>query len=301
MNINFVKKDKIMPWVLAARPKTLTASLVPIIVGTALAKSLGATISFYLAVHALMAAICIQIGTNFINDALDFKKGADTSERIGPQRATQSGLLTMEQVFYAGFGFFALAVLFGIPLVLHSGIVLFIILALSIACGYLYTGGPKPLAYVGLGDLFVFLFYGLISTVAVCYIQTGTFEGKAVLAGTQIGLLATVLIAINNMRDHVQDEKANKLTLAVRCGVTFSRCEITFLIVMPYFISLFWIGNHGLFPALLPWVTYPLGLALIRNIWMNAPGPVYNQYLAKSALLHLAFGVFLAIGLLIET
>jgi len=285
---------------MATRPKTLTAAIVPVIVGTMLATTVGVTIDWYLAWHALMGALCIQIGTNFINDALDFKKGADTGTRIGPLRATQSGLLTMRQVFLAGLAFFGLAILFGIPLIMKGGWIILLILVLSVVCGYLYTGGPKPLAYVGLGDLFVFVFFGLVSTVAVCYIQTGTFLGDALLAGAQIGLLATVLIAINNLRDRVEDAKVGKRTLAVRYGVSFARCEITFLLMAPFILSVFWVEYHGYLIALLPWLTYPLALTLVRNIWINNPSSLYNKYLAQAALLHLGFGALLTFAIYMD-
>jgi 1,4-dihydroxy-2-naphthoate octaprenyltransferase len=288
-------------WLLATRPKTLTAAVVPVVVGTLLATTTAAntSIDWYLAITALMCALCIQIATNFINDSIDFKKGADSSTRIGPKRVTQSGLISEKNVLYAGFAMLVLAILFCIPLIIKGGLLLLITLLISVACAYLYTGGPKPLAYVGLGDLFVFIFFGIVTTVAVCYIQTGTFEPTAFLAGSQIGLLATVLIAINNLRDREEDAKVGKYTMAVRYGKLFSRCEITFLLIMPFILSIIWLKLHTVSAAMVPWLSYPLALIIVKDIWTTEPGPIYNTYLAKSAVLHLVFGALLAIGVLL--
>ena len=281
----------------AFRPKTLTAAVIPCVAASLLAKSAG---EFHgsLLLWALLSAICIQIGTNLVNDALDFKKGADTKERIGPQRITQSGVLSYRQVLMLGTLFFILAIAFGIPLVLRGGWPLVIIGLSSVALGYGYTAGPFSLAYLGLGDLFVILFFGLIAVGGMFYLQTLTYTIEAFILGLQIGFLATILIAINNLRDREGDAKVGKKTMAVRTGVRFSKYEITFLIYAPFALNLYWM-IEGHWPAgLLPWFVLPLANKLAKNIWNTEPSAVYNSYLGQAAGLHMIFGIILGLGFL---
>jgi 1,4-dihydroxy-2-naphthoate octaprenyltransferase len=288
-------------WLLATRPKTLTAALIPVIVGTTLASTVEQDIQWSIAFFALLCAFCIQIGTNYINDALDFKKGADTATRVGPLRATQSGVLKMKDVYYAGLGAFGLALLFGIPLIIQGGFPIFFLLIISVICGYLYTGGPAPLAYHGLGDIFVLLFFGIVSTSAVFFLQTHYVDDKAILAGTQVGLLATVLIAVNNLRDRQEDAKVNKRTLAVRFGVTFARYEIALCVLLPFFLNMLWFQSGYVPAGMFPWLALPLAIKIICYIWQMEPGPIYNRYLAQAALLHLLFGLCLSMGFLFNS
>ena len=195
-----------------------------------------------------------------------------------------------------GFLFFFLAFLLGIPLVMEGGWVIVGIGILSLILGYAYTGGPAPLAYTGLGDVFVILFFGLIAVGGVYFLQTGTYSLSAFIAGLQVGFLATILIAINNLRDVEQDRKANKKTLVVRFGKSFARFEIFILIMGTFFLSLFWMYQGQIWAAALPILSFPLGLSLIVQIIKNEPGPIYNRFLAKSAGLHGLFGSFLALG-----
>lgn len=290
------KLGKTQAWILATRPKTLTASLVPVLVGTLLARDAVTQIDWGIALFALLAAFCIQIATNFTNDALDFKKGADTEKRLGPMRVTQSGLLPMQQVLWVGFAAFGAALLFGIPLMIQGGWPIVLLLVISVLFSYLYTGGPYPLAYYGLGDLFVLLFYGLASTTAVYYLQTGTVEMIALLAGLQIGMLATVMIAINNLRDIEGDASVNKRTLAVRLGQKYAKWEITALIILPFLLNIGWLWMGYELAALLPLLTLPLAVKLTRSVLQTAPSRLYNTFLAWAALLHLAFGLLLAIS-----
>lgn len=283
-------------WILATRPKTLTASAVPVAVATALAYTASPYISLWVSLLALLSSFCIQIGTNFINDALDFKKGADTSARLGPVRVTASGLLTMQQVHLAGLLFFGLAIVFATPLIFLGGWPIAILMVLSVLFGYGYTGGPKPLAYCGLGDLFVLLFFGLASTLAVFYLQVGFVDARAVLAGTQVGLLATVLIAINNFRDITEDAKANKRTLAVRFGEDFARYEIAALAFLPFIIGLLWNTLGYPIVAFLPFVALPIAIHVVSQVWNTKPSKAFNGFLAKSALLHLVFGILMCAG-----
>lgn len=283
-------------WFFAFRPKTLTAAVVPILVGTTLVFAMGYPIQLWISVYALFAALFIQIGTNLINDAMDFKKGADTHERMGPSRITQRGHAQFKTVFAVGIFFFLLALSLGIPLVAAGGWPIVGIGILSLICGYAYTGGPFPLAYKGLGDLFVILFFGIVAVTGLVFLQTQEWHLEAFMAGLQVGCLATVLIAINNFRDVEGDQKAQKKTLAVRFGPTFVRVEIVTLIALSFFINFYWWYEGFKVPALLSFLTLPIGILVIRNILKVNPSPIYNKFLAQSALLHLLFGGLLSIG-----
>jgi 1,4-dihydroxy-2-naphthoate polyprenyltransferase len=287
-------------WLMAARPKTLTAAIVPIVAATALAYWQGYEVAFGTVGLCLFASLCIQIATNFINDAIDFDKGADTSERIGPQRATQSGLLSRQKIFTAAAVLLILAFIAGIPLVYIGGLPIIVVGLISIFMAYSYTGGPFPLAYLGLGDLFVIIFFGLIAVGGVYYLLTGLYSFAAFILGVQIGFLSTVLIAINNLRDVNQDRSANKKTLAVRFGVRFARIEIAVLLMLPFFLQVYWYMQSGLVAAFLPLVLLPLAVHIGRQIAENEPSQKYNRYLAQSALLHAGFGFVLSVGLYVS-
>lgn len=287
-------------WLSAFRPKTLTAAIVPILAATAVVKFQGVSVQWLLSLYAVISALLIQIGTNLINDALDFKTGADTEERLGPQRATQMGWLTGRQVMTGGIICLLLAVLSGIPLVLAGGWVIVVIGLLSLLCAYAYTGGPYPLAYRGMGDLFVIIFFGWVAVGGVYYLHAGTYHLDVFIAGTQVGLLATVLIAINNLRDIVQDQKVNKRTLAVRFGVRFVRTEIVFLTTLTFFMNIYWIYRGAWLAGLLPLLAYPIARRVMVGVLQNEPGPCYNKFLAEAGLLHLLFGLQLTIGLMLQ-
>ena len=291
--------NSLKTWLIASRPKTLIAAVIPIFVGTALAIAEGKTWHLNISILALLAALFIQIGTNFVNDAVDFKKGADTEKRIGPQRVTQSGLMSSEQVMKVAAGFFFLAFLCGIPLVLSGGWPIVIIGLLSIAMGYGYTAGPFPLAYKGLGDIFVVLFFGLIAVGGVYFLQAQELSISAIIAGLQVGFHCTVLIAINNLRDVHGDILVDKKTLAVRFGKQFGRWEIAVLCGVPFLIGIYWALHGFLWAFLLPWIVCPLAIGLSTAIFRTEPSPVYNQFLAKGAALHLIFGTLLSVGLLL--
>lgn len=280
---------------LAFRPKTLTAALVPCVAATALAQGYGgARLDIF--IFALLAAFFIQIGTNLVNDAVDFRKGADTEKRIGPQRITQAGILTHSQVLQLGTLFFGLAIVCGIPLVLQGGWIIVVIGLVSVLMGYAYTAGPFPLAYLGLGDLFVILFFGLVAVMGLFYLHTDMWTPDAVILGLQIGFHATVLIAINNLRDMDGDRLVHKKTLAVRFGLRFARFEIAFLVLAPFLLSFYWLWTFPM-AAYLPAVTLPLAFKVIKNIFKNKPSAVYNKFLGQSAGLHLLFGLLTALGI----
>lgn len=286
--------------ILAFRPKTLTAAAVPVVAATALVKAQGYVAPYWILAFALFSALCIQIGTNLVNDAMDFKKGADTNERIGPQRMTLSGNASFRKVMFFGSLFFLAAIGFGLPLVFHGGYPIVAIGLVSVLCGYAYTSGPFPLAYKGLGDVFVILFFGLIAVTGMVYLYTGRWTLDSALLGLQMGLLATVLIAINNLRDVTTDIKANKKTLAVRMGKSFARWEIALLIGLSFILNFYWIYKAYWWAAILPLVLLPLGIKVIKNIFNNEPSQKYNQFLAQSAALHLLFGVLISLGFLLS-
>jgi 1,4-dihydroxy-2-naphthoate polyprenyltransferase len=289
------------PWLLASRPKTLTATLAPVVVGTGLAAGLApAGIRWWLAAVALLSAGCIQIATNLVNDAADFEKGADTAERLGPTRVTQSGLLKPRQVMMAAGVFFGLATMLGIPLVLAGGVPILVIGLLSIAAGYAYTTGPFPLAYLGLGEVFVILFFGLAAVKGMAYVLTGgSLSPWAELASIQVGLQSATLLAVNNLRDVVGDRKAGKRTLAARFGERFARLEIAALVGLPFLLGGFWPLAHKPFALLVPLPAAALGVRLVRGVWTEPPSRRFNVFLAQSALLQLIFSVLLAIGLIL--
>lgn len=287
-------------WLTLLRPKTLTASLVPFVAGTALAYADGASIHFSLLFFALLSAFFIQTGTNLINDSFDYQRGADNKKRLGPIRAVQLGLASAKQVYIAGLVSFAGGFLFGIPLIVHGGAPIAAVLILSVIAGYCYTGGPLSLAYIGLGDLFVLIFFGWVATGAAYWLQTGIIDKSSLVLGTQIGLLCTALVAVNNLRDVDTDRAAKKKTLAVRFGKTFARMEIGFLACFPFLLSFYWLKNGYAYAALMPWMSFFLAIILAKKVAIEEPSKNYNQFLGLAALLHLSFGVLLTLGFIMK-
>jgi 1,4-dihydroxy-2-naphthoate octaprenyltransferase len=285
-------------WVTALRPKTLTAALVPILAGGALAFASGTGSNWFLLLYGLGSALLIQTGTHFINDAYDAKNGADKSDRLGPIRLVQSGILTQQQVYWLGITSFFAALILGMPLMAAGGSVITLLFGLAILFGYCYTGGPFPLAYVGLGDIAVIAFFGIIETAAVAYLLTGAWTLSAVIAGLQIGLLATALLAVNNLRDIESDARANKRTLCVRFGKQFGRAELAFTVLVPYLIGIYWIFESYFFAFAMPILAFPLAVVIVRRIYSEEPSARYNKYLAMAGLHHLLFGILLSLGLL---
>lgn len=292
--INLSKeKSSLKAWFLASRPRTLSISFVPLLVGLGLASHHVKQFNWLLIISTFLCVPWIQIGTNFINDALDFKKGGKQVDKLGLQRI---GFLSPRQFLIGGYVSFALALFFGIPLVLGGGWPFAFLLSLSIALGYLYTGGPFPLSYTGTSESFILIFYGIVSTSAIYYLQTGVVSFACLLAGTQLGLLAIVPHAINNLRDHIADALVNKRTLAVRFGPHFARYEITLCSLIPFVLGLGWL-NDNLWMAALPFLALPVVAGNLKAIWSKEPNISYNQLLAKSALCQLLFGCFLIIGI----
>lgn len=290
-------------WWMACRPKTLSASLVPVFVGMSLAKMIkGAeTLSFPLFFFSLLSALFIQIGTNLINDALDYKKGVDTHHRIGPARVTQRGLLSSASVLRGSKVAFGIAILFGIPLVLQGGWPILVLGLFSLLFGFLYTGGPYPLSHMGLGEMFVFLFFGLGAVGGSYYIQTLTFDFSVFITSLPIGFLCAVLMMINNLRDREQDQKSGKKTLAVRWGVSFSCFQIALLIFLSFLITaLFWGIGGSMWVAFLPCLALPQAFFLVFQIYTHKPSAFYNSLLAQSSLLFMTFGCLLSLALFLS-
>ena len=285
-----------MKWLLAFRIKTLTAAIVPVLVASCLVNAEKLNFSWSVVVYTLLSSLFIQIGTNLFNDAIDFKKGADTDTRLGPSRMTQTGEISSKNVMLGGVACFILAIVCAIPLVVQGGLPIVYIGLASLFFGYTYTGGPFPLAYKGLGDLFVVLFFGVVAVMGVYYLHTSTWSFSSFVAGLQIGFLATVLIVINNLRDMEQDKLVNKKTMAVRFGEKFSRHEIVFLIMASFILVFYWVHTFQTFKVAFPLLIFPLAMKLILGIFKNRPGEIYNNFLQKAALLHLLFGLLLSIG-----
>lgn len=287
-------------WLMAARPKTLTAALVPIVAGTGLVAALGFPVLWWVSALALASSFFIQVGTNLVNDAVDFKKGADTETRIGPRRVTQSGIFSYRKVMIAAAICFVLALFCGLPLVVQGGWTIVAIGLFSIVMGYAYTAGPFPLAYLGLGDLFVILFFGLVAVGGLVFLQTGRWSPEAVVLGLQIGLHCAVLIAINNLRDVEGDTLVEKKTLPVRFGQSFARWEILSLCLVPFVLNFYWWILGFRVAAGLSLLALPAAINIIRLIFVTEPSPAYNRFLAKAAGLHLIFGVLLAVGFFLK-
>ena len=286
------------PWILAARPRTLGAALIPVVAGCALAISISAFDPLVSAL-VLASAVLIQVATNFFNDAIDHVKGADTAGRLGPTRVTSAGLLPARRVITGAFLTLALAALFALPLVLRGGGIILLVGLLSLLFAYAYTGGPFPLAYLGLGEIFVILFFGLIAVAGTFYLNTLAFSVAAILAGLQIGLHSSVLLAVNNLRDLETDRAANKKTLAARFGLNFARRENAALVIAPFILGLAWLPLGYLWAFLLPLLTLPLAWWLARACLTATPDSQVNQLLAQAAALHAAFGLLLALAFLL--
>ncbi|MEA2315983.1 MAG: 1,4-dihydroxy-2-naphthoate polyprenyltransferase [Solirubrobacteraceae bacterium] len=285
---------------MAARPRTLPAAIAPVLVGTALAMTThDLRVGGFVA--ALLGSILIQVGTNLSNDYSDARRGADTEERLGPVRVTAGGLVPPKQVLIATYVTFGLAVLCGVYLVLLAGPVLLAIGAASILAGVLYTGGPRPYGYAGLGEIFVFLFFGLVAVTGSYFVQTERVTWEAVVLAVPVGLLAAAILVVNNVRDLETDRRAGKRTLAVRLGRPRTRTVFGVLVYGAFVtVPLPWVLG-----SLSPWIALPLillpaAVLLVRMVRTHTDGPTLNEALARTGMLQLAFCVLLAIGLLLS-
>jgi 1,4-dihydroxy-2-naphthoate octaprenyltransferase len=289
-------------WLMAARPRTLPAAIAPVLVGTAAAieqhgdlRRVGAFIA------ALIGSIFIQIGTNLANDYSDAKRGADTVDRLGPVRVTSAGLVAPRSVLIATWLAFGVAVAAGIYLAAVAGWVIIAVGLASIAAGVLYTGGPRPYGYAGLGELFVFLFFGLVAVNGSYYVQLERLDWLPFALSVSIGCLATAILVVNNVRDLETDRRAGKHTLAVRIGRRRTRVVYIVLLLVAFFV-----GLGALLAADAPWWSVLL-LAAIWALMTRAPtqavarrtdGPALNQALAQTGALLGLFSLALSVGLI---
>ena len=283
----------------ASRPKTLLAAVLPVSLGTVLAYTSNESFNYILFGSIILSTLCIQIATNLFNDAIDSKKGADTDQRIGPKRMASSGILTQQSLIIAGLTFCFMAMTFSLPLIVARGMPIIIIGIISLLLAYGYTGGPWPLAYKGLGEIFVFLFFGLIAVNGTFYVFTGHISLESILLGAQSGLLCAIIISINNVRDIAEDRKCGKLTLAARHGITFARIEILILSTLPYLLGLIWIPLGHKFAALIPLMGMPLSAIIAFLVIKKEPSPLYNRFLGLSVIAYLNFSILLYFGLVI--
>lgn len=288
-------------WLLASRPATLPAAAVPVLVGAGAAISVGTAFRPLIFGVTLVAALLIQIGTNFANDYSDFHSGADHEGRLGPLRVTQSGLIAHDMVRRGIFAAFGAASVLGCYLAWIGGWPIVLIGVLSIICGLAYTGGPWPFGYHGLGDVFVFIFFGLVAVTGTAYLQTGTWSSIALDASVPVGLLVTNILVINNLRDLPTDRAAGKRTLAVRLGERGTRAQYALFTALAYAVPIVMALDAQ--PArrwlLLPWITAPLAFILVRQVLGGLAGRDLNPMLKRTGLLLLSFGILFSAGLML--
>ena len=285
-------------WQMASRPRTLPASIAPVIVGTALAVQSGA-FKPLAALVALVAALLIQIGSNFANDLGDFRRGADRLGRVGPTRVTTAGLLTPRQVEAGMAVVFGLAALCGVYLIILGGWPILIVGILSILAAMAYTIGPAPFGYYGLGDLGTFVFFGLIAVTGTYYVQAHAVTPAVWLAAAAMGCLVTAILVVNNIRDADTDRAAGKRTLAVLLGRRGARIEYLLLLAVAYAVPVaLWLGL-GMTPwVMLTWLTLQLAGVQVRAVW-TVLGPALNRTLAGTAQLAVLYAIAFAVGLVV--
>ncbi len=287
-------------WMMAARPKTLPVGLAPVLVGTALAQSGGVFHALRFAA-ALLGALFIQVGANLSNDYSDARRGADTEDRLGPLRVTAGGLVPPRQVLIATYVTFGLAILCGTYLVAVAGWQLLLVGAASIVAGVLYTGGPRPYGYEGLGELFVFLFFGVVAVAGSFFVQAETLVWEAFALAVPVGLLAAAVLVVNNVRDVDTDKRAGKRTLAVRLGRERTRILYAAMVYGAYVLApVTWIFGPLSAWLLLPLLSLPLAAPIVRNVRSHSDGPSLNEALAQTGRLELVFCVLLSVGLLLS-
>jgi 1,4-dihydroxy-2-naphthoate octaprenyltransferase len=280
-------------WLLAARPKTLPAAVAPVVVGTAVAWSEGGLV-LWAAAAALAVALFLQIAANLANDVFDYRRGADTAHRLGPPRVTQSGLIPPGRVLMATAVVLGGAVLAGLPLVWRGGWPFLALGLLAILSALAYTAGPAPLGYIGLGEVAVFAFFGLVAVAGTAYVQTKDLSWLAIAAAIPVGWLVTAILVVNNLRDIETDRRAGKRTLAVRLGDAATRKEYAGLIAGAYvLLPMYWLLGVISMWWWLPWLTLPLAVPLVRRVARES-GPALNAALADTARLQLLFSILFA-------
>jgi 1,4-dihydroxy-2-naphthoate octaprenyltransferase len=279
-------------WVIGARPRTLPAAVAPVVVATALA---GSDASLFPALLALIVSLSLQVGVNYANDYSDGIRGTD-KDRVGPTRITASGLATPASVKAAAFISFGIAAVAGLGLAVMTSWWLIVVGLISILAAWGYTGGKNPYGYLGLGELFVFIFFGVVATVGTFYVQTESITANSVLASIPMGTFACALLAINNIRDRALDAPAGKKTLAVRLGDRKARYFFAALIVLGY-LAVLAMGKPW---ALLTLMTLPVALQLIRGVLGSAQGRDLIPFLAKTGQLQLLFALTFSLSLVLS-
>ena len=285
-------------WLMAARPRTLPAASAPVLVAAAIAYADGKfLLPAFLA--ALAAALLLQIGANMANDVFDFHRGADTAERLGPARVTQSGLLSPRQVLVGMWVCFGLAAVLGCYLIWLAGWPILVVGVLSILAAIAYSGGPLPFGYFGLGDLVVFLFFGPVAVAGAYFVQAGQVSPAAWAASIPMGFLTTAILVVNNLRDIETDRRTGKRTLAVRIGMEATRWEYSIL-VGASFLAAPLMAVSGIAPiwVVLSWLALPFAAKMLRIVWSQKGRPL-NQALGGTGQLELLFGVLMGLGWLI--
>ena len=288
--------SRLRAWRLAARPPTLTAAMAPVFVGSAVAIA-DREFRVLPALAALFGALCLQVGANFANDVFDFKRGADTHERLGPPRATQMGLLSETEMLVGTGVVLGLALLAGVYLAFVGGWPVVAFGLASIAAAIIYTGGPWPIGYHALGDLFVFVFFGLVAVVGTYFVQARDTSALAWLAAVPVGCTVTAILVINNLRDIDTDRASGKHTLAVLTGERATRAWFVFLCVVAYVVALSTIAVGASPVVLLVLLSLPAAADPLTAIRKGTRGPALNPILKATARFHLAFGVLFALGL----
>jgi 1,4-dihydroxy-2-naphthoate polyprenyltransferase len=287
-------------WALAARPRTLPAAIAPVLVGTALAISEDEfrPLAF---VAALVGSVFIQIGTNLANDYSDARRGADTEDRLGPVRVTAGGLMPPRRVLVGTYVAFGIAVAAGIYLAAVAGWELLVVGVLSIAAGVLYTGGPRPYGYAGLGELFVFLFFGLVAVNGSYYVQTEELSWEAFALSVPVGLLAAAILVVNNVRDIDTDRRAGKRTLAVKLGRDGARRLFAAMVALSFAVPLvIWLAGGLSAWVLLALAAFPLAPPLVLTVSSRTDGPALNGALARTGMLLAVFSLLLSAGVLLS-
>ena len=286
-------------WLVAARPRTLPAAVAPVLVGTALAQQDGVFHAVRFAC-ALVGSVFIQVGTNLANDYSDARRGADTEDRLGPVRVTAGGLMPPLRVLIGTWVAFGIAVAAGAYLVAVAGWQLLVVGAASIAAGVLYTGGPRPYGYAGLGELFVFLFFGLVAVNGSYYVQLEELRLLPLGLSIAVGCLATAILVVNNVRDIDTDRRAGKRTLAVRLGRDATRLLYLWLLAVGYLmLPVTLAANAGPWCAVIGLVSAPLAIPPARAVFTRTDGPSLNKALAGTGMLLGAFSLTVSFGLLI--
>ena len=297
MNPSGVSHYSFHAWVAAIRPKTLPAGILPVIVGSACAYHEG-HFSTVPALLALVCAVLIQIITNFVNEVYDFRKGADTDERLGPMRTVASGIIPEAIMVRAAIVVAIITFTLGLWLVILSGPIIFIIGIVSLIMAWAYTGGPYPLAYKGLGEIFVILFFGLAAVMGTYYVQAGQWSSDTFVLGIALGLLSANLLSINNIRDIDTDQKAQKRTVATRIGRKNAEKVIMAQTFVPFIIPVYLFTEVSSFAILLPLCTLPYAVKMLRSM-NKRQGAALNQSLQDSAKVLVIYGILLAVGLIL--